>query len=115
MLKGEGGKYACGASRPRPPPVSGERAEIFGRGAPPCSVLPRGLPLGQVDRGEGKDKYGQAPWFGELVERHKAFHNLTEEAVRLQERGESEEAAKRMNEAYGLFARIEHILLEMTA
>jgi len=65
--------------------------------------------LGRWIGGEGKDKYGQAPWFGELVERHKAFHNLTEEAVRLQERGESEEAAKRMNEAYGLFARITQV------
>jgi methyl-accepting chemotaxis protein len=93
-----------------------ESVQRFLEGGPrPALSSPEDCLLGRWIGGEGKDKYGQTPWFGELVERHKAFHNLTEEAVRLQERGESEEAAKRMNEAYGLFARIEHILLEMPA
>jgi hypothetical protein len=93
-----------------------ENVQRFLEGGPrPALSSPEDCLLGRWVSGEGKEKYGQAPWFGELVELHKAFHNLTEEAVRLQERGESEEAAKRMNEAYGLFARVEHILLEMSA
>jgi hypothetical protein len=47
------------------------------------------------------------------VEHHKTFHNLLEEAVLLHERGEFKEAAKRMDEAYTLFARVGYALLNM--
>jgi hypothetical protein len=81
---------------------------------PPLSA-PTDCALGRWIRGEGEARYGQEAWFRELVELHKAFHGVTEEAVKAQERGDPAEAGRKMDEAYRLFGRIEHLLMQVEA
>ena len=53
------------------------------------------------------------PRFDELGELHIRFHEITAEAVEKAANGDTEEAKKLTSEAFALFGKIEHILLEM--
>ncbi len=91
-----------------------EDVQRFLEGGPrPTLPSPENCLFGRWVEERGKDRYGQEPWFDEMVEHHKTFHTLLEEVVRLYERGEFEKAAKRMDEAYTLFARAGYAFLNM--
>ncbi len=53
------------------------------------------------------------PRFDELGELHKKFHQITEDAVDHATKKEYDEAQQLTSEAFALFGKIEHILLEM--
>jgi len=91
-----------------------ENVQRFLDGGPyPPLTAPTDCVLGRWIEEEGRVRYGQEVWFGELVQLHKAFHGITEEAVKAQERGNLTEATHKIEEAYRLFGRIEYLLLRI--
>lgn len=91
-----------------------ENVERFMEGGPePALTPPAECSLGRWLAGEGRGAYEHLPAFQEVVSLHERFHGLTAEAVSLKQEGKEAEARERMNEAYRLFGRIEHLLLRL--
>ncbi|GAA6731841.1 hypothetical protein YIM73518_16040 [Thermus brockianus] len=82
-------------------------------GEEPPLTPPTECSLGRWYHGEGEKVYGHLPAFREIGPLHEAFHALTAQAVSLKKEGREAEARERMNEAYRLFGRIEHLLLTL--
>jgi hypothetical protein len=85
--------------------VEGRKPEAQTRSHTECT-------LGRWLAGEGQE-HREAPWFDELFERHRRFHEVTQAAVQLTQEGRGAEAQEKVNEAYQLFSWIESTLLNL--